>query len=196
MGSESPQLALLAGPAGQLLWLAGSLAVAAATFPTGLSRGMGLSLRHWPWDTARAVLAYLLILPVCHGLLQLMAFLLPDALVRPHTLFVYMGQVGPAWQVLAVFSAVLLAPVAEEVFFRGLLQSMVRQYTGRPWVAVVLTSLFFAAVHAPLWHTLPALFALSIVLGYNYERCGRLVPSVLIHVFFNGVAMVEWFLRR
>jgi len=191
-GENSPRAALLAGSAGQLLWFAAGLAVAARTFRAGLRRGLGLSARHWLWDAARAALTYLLILPICRGLLELASWALPPDLVKPHDLFVYMEQVGAGWRVLAVVSAAVLAPLAEELFFRGLLQSMIRQYTGRPWVAIVLASLFFVAVHIPLWHTLPALFALSIALGYNYERCGRLLSPILVHALFNTIVLVEW----
>ena len=47
--------------------------------------------------------------------------------------------------------------------------------------------MMFTAIHIPYWHTLPSLFALSIALGYNYERTGRLLPPLLIHALFNAV---------
>jgi len=38
---------------------------------------------------------------------------------------------------------------------------------------------------------MPALFVLSVILGYNYERCGRLYPPVLIHALFNSVFILN-----
>ena len=80
---------------------------------------------------------------------------------------------GAGWKALDVFSAVVLAPVVEEIVFRGLLQSMLRNYFRGAWPAVLIASAIFAAMHgSPHWF--PALFALGVVLGYNYERTGRL----------------------
>ena len=60
----------------------------------------------------------------------------------------------------------------------------------------MLTSAIFAMLHWDTvasadgeWVPLPALFALGVVLGYNYERSGRLVAPILIHALFNGVSV-------
>jgi membrane protease YdiL (CAAX protease family) len=185
-------LAALAAWQGAAAILVGLLArgfegFAAFTFRHGLRRGLGLSARRWLYDSARGVLAYLSVLPVCMGLFLLMASILPERLQKPHVLLEYFGRLPSGWRVAVVVSAVVLAPVSEEIFFRGLFQSMLRRYTKSPWAAILLTSLFFAAIHVPYWHTLPSLFALAIALGYNYERTGRLFAPIVIHVLFNAV---------
>jgi membrane protease YdiL (CAAX protease family) len=109
-----------------------------------------------------------------------------DAIADPEA----QADTGFLWHVLSLVSAVVLAPLAEEVFFRGLVQSVLRNYFGSPWVAVALASLLFASVHMDL-HWAPALTALGLVLGYSYERTGRLLAPVLIHALFNGVSMVD-----
>ena len=185
------ELHVLAASCGQAVWLAGSLAVAAFAFRGGLRRGLGLSVRHWPWDSVRAVLAYLALLPVAMGMYFFMTGVLPPDWIREHELLVAMRAMSAPWKALAAVSAVVLAPLSEEIFFRGLFQSMIRMYTRRPWVAILVTELAFAAVHIPLWHTLPSLFLLSVVLGYNYARCGRLLAPILIHAVFNGVTVVS-----
>jgi membrane protease YdiL (CAAX protease family) len=53
------------------------------------------------------------------------------------------------------------------------------------WLAILLTSVVFALVH-PLW-TAPLIFALSICLGYAYERTNNLWVSITMHAIFNGV---------
>ena len=102
---------------------------------------------------------------------------------------------GGAWRVVVAFSTVIMAPLAEEVFFRGLLQSMLRKYLGHAWGAILITSVLFAVGHARYHDTIPALFVLAVVLGYNYERSGRLYPSILIHVIFNGVSVLSTLVR-
>lgn len=191
-GADSMSLRLLSHAAGQMGWLALTIAMAVLAFRHGLRRGMGLSLRHWPWDAVRGILAYLIVFPICVGLLYLTRWILPGGWLREHEILQAMRQVDVGWRVLAAVSAVVLAPLAEEMFFRGLLQSMFRRYTRRPWAAVLVTASLFAAVHWPNPDSVPALFALGVVLGYNYERTGRLTAPILIHALFNGVTMLQF----
>ena len=188
---------LLVGLAVQVCGITACLLVAMRTFPLGLSRGLGLSMRHWFFDGLRAVVGCMAVYPVCVGLIGLSVWLLePYDLVRTHDLLEgIMTSPGVFWQVLIGFSAIVMAPLAEELFFRGMLQSMLRQQTGNPWLAVTVTSVAFAAVHSGTPQNLPALFVLSLVLGYNYERTGRLVPAIAIHVLFNTIGIVLTMLR-
>ena len=95
-----------------------------------------------------------------------------------------------------VVSAVMVAPVVEEIIFRAFLQTTLRQsglVRGR-WAAIGLASVLFTAIHfgADSWHALPGLFVLSLGLGYVYERSGSVWPSIALHASFNAlnVAMV------
>lgn len=81
--------------------------------------------------------------------------------------------------------AVLVAPIAEEVFFRGLLQTSLSSAIRSRWGAVAITSFAFAAVHA-LPHHWPALIVLSMLMGAAYERTGSLITPITIHMIFNG----------
>lgn len=87
--------------------------------------------------------------------------------------------------------AVILAPLIEEVFFRGLFQTGLKGsgLGHRPWLAIVVASAFFTVIHlgAVPWVALPGLFVLSVGLGYTYEKTGSLVPPILIHAAFNGL---------
>jgi membrane protease YdiL (CAAX protease family) len=185
LGSDSPRAQTLATLAAQGLWIGCGLLLAALTFRFGLRRGMGLTLRHWPWDIVRGAVGFLIVFPICIGLLHLTAAFFPSRLVE-HPMLENVREFQGAWRAVVVVSAVVLAPLAEEIFFRGLLQSMLRRYSGDAWVAIAGSSAVFAAAHFAVPHTLPALFALGVVLGYNYERTGRLLAPVLIHVFFNA----------
>lgn len=51
------------------------------------------------------------------------------------------------------------------------------------WLAILLTSILFAIIH-PLW-TSPIIFALSLVIGYVYERTGNLWAAIALHAIFN-----------
>ncbi len=195
-----PQAGVLAGLFGQVVWLVASLGVAAVTFRNGFVRGMGLSVRHWMYDTGRGVMAYFAAIPVCFGLVTLSAYVFQAIHGQPspnHEMLTILDEVTVWWRVLVIFSAVVMAALAEEVFCRGLLQSMLRRYTARPWLAIVLSSAFFSLMHLTaaddgktiVWTPVLPMFALGIVLGYNYERSGRLLAPILTHAVFNAVSV-------
>ena len=188
------RLAIASGLVGSCVWLLAGLVVARVSFRHGLARGLGLSCRRWLYDSARALLGYLAVLPICVGLLLLLlhVFLIFGAEPHPHPVLEGWAAFPPAWRVLSTVSAVVLAPLTEEVFFRGLLQSMIRRWSPSPWVAIVAASVLFTAFHVNQPQALPSLFALSVALGYNYERTGRLYAPILIHAVFNAVNLWVW----
>jgi membrane protease YdiL (CAAX protease family) len=82
-------------------------------------------------------------------------------------------------------AAVLLAPVAEEVLFRGILYPAVKQ-TGHSRLALWGTSLLFAAVHMNLVTFVP-LAVLALLLTALYERTNNLLAPIMAHVLFNAL---------
>ena len=97
--------------------------------------------------------------------------------------------------------SVILAPLLEEWFFRGVLYRALRQALGSrlPAVstalAVVVSAVLFAAAHGePLQFA--GLALLGVVLAVLVERTGRLVPSVITHASFNAVAFAALMVQR
>ena len=86
--------------------------------------------------------------------------------------------------------AVLLAPIAEEFFFRGLLQTLLVRVLRRRWAAIAVTSIAFGAIHFPQPQAVLALIVLSVLIGFAYERTGSLLPPILIHALFNLKTLV------
>jgi membrane protease YdiL (CAAX protease family) len=91
------------------------------------------------------------------------------------------------FSVVALFVIVGIgAPIAEELFFRGLTQRSAERRFG-PTVAWVGTAAFFAVTHFELLQ-LPALFAFGLILGWLARRTGRLGMSIFSHLGFNLMA--------
>jgi membrane protease YdiL (CAAX protease family) len=92
--------------------------------------------------------------------------------------------------IISVFvAAVLIAPIIEEMLFRGLFQSTLRSLGYGPWLSIAIGSFFFILFHAAPSHW-PALFVLSMGLGYSYERSGSLLRPIFIHAIFNAASVV------
>ncbi len=96
---------------------------------------------------------------------------------------------GPLGVVLLMLIVGVGAPLAEELFFRGLTQRAFEK-RGLPWgAALVCTAAFFGITHfQPL--QFPALFLFGLVLGWLVHRTGRLGPAVWAHLAFNVTAAV------
>jgi membrane protease YdiL (CAAX protease family) len=82
-----------------------------------------------------------------------------------------------------VFFALVLAPMGEEFFFRGLLYSMGKSW-GWPKTGWIGSSLLFALFHLNAPAFLP-LFVLALALTWLYERTGGLLAPILAHGLFN-----------
>lgn len=90
-------------------------------------------------------------------------------------------------RILMVFFAVVLTPIFEELVFRGLLQSYLRNLNYGPWQSIFIASIIFSVLHP--WMHLPALLVLSVAMGYAYEKSGSLLRPIFIHLLFNGVTI-------
>jgi membrane protease YdiL (CAAX protease family) len=85
------------------------------------------------------------------------------------------------------FAVAIVAPVIEELFFRGLLLRALERRFGTGW-AVAGSSVAFGLAHFQGLQ-LPALVAVGLVFGILRVRTGRLGPGILAHAAFNAVAV-------
>jgi membrane protease YdiL (CAAX protease family) len=89
-------------------------------------------------------------------------------------------------------AAILLAPVAEEILFRGILYPAIKQ-AGFPRLALWGTSVLFALVHVNLVTFVP-LAVLALVLTALYERTNNLLAPITAHAMFNALNFLTLFL--
>jgi len=93
--------------------------------------------------------------------------------------------VGAGWLVLG---AAIVAPVIEEIFFRGFIFAGLK--TRFDWkVAAVISAIIFALNHLePL--TMFPIFVLGLLLAYMYQRSKSIWPAILMHTFINTCALI------
>lgn len=83
-----------------------------------------------------------------------------------------------------VFFAVVLAPIAEEALFRGLLLPLLVRRLG-PGLGVALVAVGFAALHGDIG-SFPGLAVLAVALSLAYARTGTILVPMAMHALFNA----------
>jgi len=153
-------------------------------------RRHALGLREWGFR--RPGLSILWLVPLCLVIdvavtIAVAPFLRPSGRsiveVFPHTV---------AGGVLLALSAVVMAPLMEEVFFRGFLFRGLLARCGPVWSAVISAALF-AAVHREPSRILP-LFVAGLLLAWVYYRTRSLWTSIALHASVNALVFVLWLL--
>jgi membrane protease YdiL (CAAX protease family) len=89
---------------------------------------------------------------------------------------------------LCVVTLGIVAGAAEEIFFRGYMQSMLAE-RWRPTHAVLVTALCFGALHLDVVHG-PLAAVLGLYLGFVTERTGSALPAIVCHIVNNTVYTV------
>lgn len=95
---------------------------------------------------------------------------------------------------LAFLSTALIAPLTEEVIFRGLIQSRLSRVMPG-WLAVLLSALLFGLCHGqPVW--MGYAFLLGLVFGFIALRARSVLPTVAAHVVFNTIGQLSVILEE
>ena len=145
------------------------------------------------WNWPRRASLYILAGVLFSVGLQLLARLLP----MPKTLPIdnFFRTPTEAW-VLSIFG-ITLAPLLEELFFRGFLYPVLARNLGT-WLAVVLTAIGFSLIHAPqlakAWGPVLIVFLIGLALTIVRAVTKSVAASVLMHMAYNGTISVLLFI--
>ena len=179
---------------GAVVAIAVILFLANAHFARGL-QGFGLNPKTIHKDFIAAVVNLLAVWPIVMLMIVLTIFLGRLAwgqdfdLQQHEELKLVTQHAQLPVRVLIFITAVVIVPAFEEMLFRGLFQTWLRSLVVRPWLAILICSGMFAAIHADAGHW-PALLALSMSMGYAYEKSGSLFRPIFIHSLFNAASII------
>ena len=190
----------------QVATIIGTLALAAWAFRAGW-RGFGLRTRGVMTEFLWALGGWLAGLSLCTLVAWateiVIHFLNPGFEPPDHDVFAALksDEMTTGMQVLVVSSAAILAPIGEEFFFRGILQTALAKVVParwgslqHRWIAILLAASAFGLMHSVTPQYIPALIVLGIILGYLYERRGSLAAPILVHVLFNAKSLLWYYL--
>ena len=85
----------------------------------------------------------------------------------------------------------LLAPLVEEMVFRGAILRVLLQWCSKPWVSIAISALLFAVAHMNPAQ-LPHAFLIGLLLGWMYYRTDSIIPGIVYHWINNSVAYVMY----
>jgi membrane protease YdiL (CAAX protease family) len=158
-------------------------------------KGFGLKVKTIPKDFLVAVVNLFSVWPIVVLMIILTIFLGqfiqgPDfKLPRHQELELITAHPQLSLRLLIIITAIGVVPVFEEMLFRGMFQTMIRSFVIKPWLSILVSSGLFAMAHPNPEHW-PALFALSMSMGYAYEKSGSLFRPIFIHSLFNATSVI------
>lgn len=191
VGLGDEDLTLVLGLAGQYV---GNLGVLWMLARRKQNADLGFSIQ--PRDFSYIGIGLLLQVAMALLLLPLSNLLFPDGTPPQEVADAIAGADSRMVQLSLILAAVVVAPVTEELMFRGVLLKALERH-GRTF-ALVVSALVFSLVHVlgldldMLWQSaavvLPPIFILGLVLGWLTQRKGRLGPAILLHSGWNLLA--------
>lgn len=137
----------------------------------------------------RTILWWLLYTVLLAGLLDVAAYIggyppVPDWMLDIHRSAIFLP--------LLLFALVAVAPVLEELVFRGFLFEGLRHSRLGNAGAIVLTSLVWASIHVQYeWFYIGQIFASGLLLGAARWSTGSLIPPILAHALMNATATLQ-----
>jgi hypothetical protein len=144
------------------------------------------------------LIAFPLVLSISQ-LLDIIVYLLFKIPKLPDQIAVYFVKMTfshPLYFAMAILTIVFLAPLIEEILFRGFLQTFIHKHLGSKQ-AILITSVCFSFFHYSSEQGLAnipivgSLFSLALFLGFIYEKKRSLFAPISLHAIFNGISILN-----
>jgi len=95
---------------------------------------------------------------------------------------------GMGTNIITIIAAVLIAPVGEELFCRGITLMYARKAFPF-WIANIMQALIFGIMHMN-WVQGTYAFLIGLILGYAVKKYNSIIPGIIIHFFVNSIASI------
>ena len=160
----------------------------------GVISDFGLRMRAFdaPLGLALGIFCQLLVLPLLYAPIFFLTGTDKEALSRPAEQLAEGTDGTFSWLLFALLVGIL-APVVEELFYRGLLLKALEKRRMPVWAAVLVSSIIFAGMHMQTLQ-FPGLLLVGLVAGTLAAITGRLGPSIWLHIGFNMTTVVALFM--
>ncbi|MGJ8633954.1 MAG: CPBP family intramembrane glutamic endopeptidase [Luteolibacter sp.] len=156
----------------------------------GIVKWLGLKWKEWPWVFLVAPVTVVTMWLLFSGIYVLGYENLMERLgvqMQQDTVKLFQDEKDPLILILMAFTAAIVAPICEEIVFRGYLYPAAKKFVG-PWVAGFCTALIFSAAHGGLAPLLP-LFIFGLALVALYEWTGSIWAPIAAHFLFNSATV-------
>lgn len=144
-------------------------------------------------DLLLAPLGFILYMLLSVVLMFLAGLLIPGFDINKAQDVGFSNLSGPYEALAAFIALVILAPIAEEILFRGYLFGALKKYL-RSWQVILITAIIFAFMHGSLNVGVDT-FALGIMLATLRASSGSIWPSILLHMMKNSLAFYLIFIN-
>ncbi|OHR63447.1 CAAX protease [Bacillus sp. HMSC76G11] len=98
-------------------------------------------------------------------------------------------SISPLILLIGLLSASVVSPIYEELFYRGFIYRFVRNRLGI-FPGNMISSSLFTLAHIPTYNTLPVNFLSGLIFAWTYEKTNSVIPAIIIHGLFNGIAVL------
>ncbi len=157
-----------------------------------LKKLIGIEKRPSVADFGMAVIAYIAYLVVSAIVMVLIMQIISGFQVDQEQELGFKSLTSSYEYILAFLALVVMAPLAEELLFRGYLFGRLRHFISFV-PATIITSLLFGLVHWQ-WNVGVDVFILSLALCYLREKTGSLWAAIFLHSLKNGIAFTLLFI--
>ncbi len=140
-----------------------------------------IHLKFWFPNIWPGVIKGLIAFPILVALNLLMNFLFPE-------IKNLQSDTSDISQTLFFITAIMIAPVVEEMMFRGYIQEYFRKRLKTEW-AIVISALIFSLYH-PI-QLFPQVLVMGVFLSALREMTGSLIPGMIAHAASNAVAFMQ-----
>lgn len=158
---------------------------------------LGIKWSSWLKKSVKVLFLYAGFIPILIGLTYISAVfcalfgITPEShplvnILKKEKSFLFIGYL--------IVVATIIAPIFEEILFRGLFYQALKKRVGI-FRAVVISSMLFSFLHFNTAQFLP-IMGLGALLCLIFEYTGSLVPAIFIHIFNNGMFLGLFFILK